>query len=123
MSTRQEGEVSSARQLINIFESYNWAKEAAEQARLETAGLDSCPAGMSIVREPFVFLHLCPSPDGTVATHCIHTQPTKIFFGLFNSTKTTDLEVEKLSWSTAITAISRFLSADEAWLLRNIKKD
>ena len=96
LSTRQEGKVKSAVELIGIYQSYDWIAEADEQKILAANGKDNCPAGLSIVREPYVFLHLCPRLDGTVLTHCIHTKPSK-FLGVFKSQKTTDLFAEHLS--------------------------
>jgi len=121
-STRQEGDVKSAAHLIGIFETYDWATEHALQTRLESTGEENCPSGLSIVREPFVFMHICPNEDGTVEMHCIHVTPTKLL-GLFKSNKTTDLQVSSLPNSVSLQAITKFLAADNDWLLANIKED
>jgi len=121
-STRQEGDVKSAAQLIGIYEATDWSMEQDLQTRLETAGEENCPAGLSIVREPYVFMHLCPNKDDTVMVHAIHCAPSK-FLGVFKSQKTTDLQVSSLSKSIAIQAISKFLAADNHWLQANIKED
>lgn len=116
-SNRAEGDIKTARQMIELLETHDWA---AEQLHLDAAGEDACPAGLGIVKEAGVILHLCPNPDGTIMTHCTVTETHKLF-GLFNTTKDITLTVEKLDRNIAIAAIPKFLAADENWLKANIK--
>ncbi len=122
LSMREEGDIKTPTQMVSLFRSFDWASEHALQDRLEQAGDHNCPAGLSIVREPGVFLHLCLNLDGSVLTHCVHAVPTK-FLGMFNSIKRTDLFSEKLDYDIAINAISKFILADEDWLLKHIGKE
>lgn len=119
--TRQGGEVQSSAELVALFNSYDWKAEHNSQSKLLAEGQEACPAGLSIVREEGVFLHLCPNEQSTVMTHCIHLTPRRVL-GFFKATKKTHLFDEKLNANIAVQAISKFLSADEDWLSKNIKR-
>ena len=116
-SVREEDNVTSARQIVERLDAHDWA---AEHALLESLGDDGCPAGLGIVREVGIILHLCPNSDGTIMTSCNVSVPYK-FLGFINATKLVMLDVEKLARSVAIAAIPKFLAADEAWLKANLK--
>ena len=122
LSIRKESRAQTANKLVNIFESYDWASEHALESQLELDNQEFCPAGLIILREPYVFLHLCPRPSGTVLTHCVHTALKKVL-GIFKFEKSTNLAAENLSRNIAIQAITKFFNADNDWLLTNIKED
>jgi len=119
-SIRQEHSITTPGHLITVFNSYDWATEHKLESDLEAADKECCPAGLIIERAPYEFLQLCPRPDETIMTHCIHVAPKKML-GLFNIDKRTNLSAESLSRNIALKAIPKFINADNDWLLAHIK--
>ena len=121
LSIKAEGPWTSPQQMVELFTSYDWNSELSLQARLEEKEAEVCPPGLILVREAFVFLHLCPNLDGTITIFCTQKLPRKLF-GIFKFTWDKLVTKESASHALALRSIPKFMANDENWLQANIKE-
>jgi len=104
--------VTSAAQVIEVFNGYDWAKENAYQARCEEGGSDCCPAGMGIVKTAGVILHICPNVESkTAVMHMHYPVPTKLL-GFIKTQKASLTTFSDVPWPMIADVISKFLEDD-----------
>ena len=108
MGIRVEAPLDNAMQAYRIFQEFDWQKELALQSKLEAAGEFGCPPGLLINPRPFEHLHFCPNMDGSVTVYCAVDVPTK-FLGLFNTTKSMQLESQGINQTRILPIITNFL--------------
>jgi hypothetical protein len=55
--------------VLEAFETHDWLAEDLSMQQLERDGLDSCPAGIGLVRGDGQILHVCPGPGAALVHH------------------------------------------------------
>ena len=77
-STRDLAPDLDAEGAIRTLSSHDWLAETALSKRLESAGKESCEAGLGLTRADEQSLHICPNGTGTAVVHW-HRQARGIF--------------------------------------------
>src|SRR5690606_34730305 len=55
--------------VLEALETHDWLTEDLTMQQLERDGLDSCPAGIGLVRGDGQILHVCPGPKTALVHH------------------------------------------------------
>ena len=55
-----------AAEAVRTLQTHDWAQEIRRQADRERSGLESCPAGIGLMRDDGQILHICPSGDSAL---------------------------------------------------------
>ncbi len=74
----EEFTLSSPQEAIEILLTFDWATESQKQKEKEENDIENCPAGLGIVAQKGLFLHICPDEDFKCLVSFRYPKTTKI---------------------------------------------